>query len=386
MDKGDIKKWDLVRNPVAPGQVRPDVKRDQDRGAADSELRQNQARAGEVPQPKLGEKLIEVAHSTPLPPVPTQNPISEKIAPRTPPPETHAESGHHQSATTTSHSEAPTTETLEQRVLAGKDAAKNLANLTQGMKAAAETLGQKIVAATHVATHAATAAANLLPKAFWTPRTAEGLAKKSPVPVTTPKQFDAPQAKTAQGTREQPTGRAGEVHHAHVAAAIAQKVPSPFASEPRAAGREESKTSERGGIDTDEAAANALDNVVTGRPVTAVASHGFSAGSHHGGFGDPEGESAGLAGRVGSAPNLPIILDDTETAVETIALYAGLGLTRLLYGAQELLQRAIPVDQRMANTQDDTPFILRVKGSARDHQQMAEGTRGSVYGPGRMIG
>lgn len=377
----DELKWKLVRNPVAPGQVRPDVKRDLDRGAADAELRRHQARVAEVPQPKLGEKQIEVAHSTPLPPAPTKNPISEKIAPRTPLSDTQTRPEPRQPATAAQpNSEGPTIEAREQLVRAGIQAAKDLAKLARG---GAGTVMGTITAATKNLT----SAAQLLPKAFarWAPRTAEGLAKKSPIPTTAPKGPEASQTELARKTTGlvRPVGESATGDP--VAAHIAQKAPSPFAPEMRPP-------------QTDRKATKLLDTVTSGlksglksgiqRVVAAAAGDddGFTAGGHLGGFGNFADEFAGLAKKLGAVPHVHVY-GEPDVYPETEGLYAKLSLTRLLDGVAVLMERVrVSIGDRIANTQDDTPFILRVKGSAKDHEQMAKGTRGSVYGPGRMIG
>lgn len=381
--------WKLGRSTakivtdVASGRMSPDAQRDlanktalgPKAGAGDVGLKGHDVPA----QPNtakglLGKPLQQTGQNA------TPRPATSEKTPLTVRPD--ATAGHEtaHSAATSQPRVSPNSPEMEKAVQEGKQAFNALQNLAgggvkkaiQNLPTAAATpkeLLQKALASMMTGTKSKaqdkpteTAAKTATPT-----RTSEEPATKEAVAAKVKAEAD--------GTR---SGDAGEA--AAKAQLIAQKVPSPLLSE-AGARREE----DRGKVATDGPTAKALANVVTGRGITAIATaQEFTAGGN-GGFGDPNGESSGLAGKVGTAPQIHVY-GDTKDYPETELLYAKLGLSTVLYGAQELAQRAIPVGERIANTQDDTPLSQRVQGDRASQEQAAFGTRGSVYGPGKIIG
>lgn len=356
--------WNLVK-PGTAGQVRPDVKRDGEQRQADAALRKGQAvpqaRAGEVPM--QGEKApVRVGHQPPPPP--TERPAVPEQPPVVGLPEG---AGHETAASSTpAPQQRPSTEAMEQAVRAGKQAFKALSDLAQG---GANKVVQQV--RTEIATLQGKFQKALTDQFASVPKELS----KADVPAKRVSDKDAPQvAKDETGKVRQPGERVGAEK---VAEAVAQK--NPFI---------EKHDAKKSDIKTDRRAAERLGSVTEGVARGIVAASGtqeFSGGSYSGGFGDPGGESAGLAGKVGTAPQIHVY-GEPEIYVETEALYANLGLTRVLYGQTELRERVnVSISERISNTRDDVPLSERM-GDGRYLQQAAFGSRGSVYGPGKMVG
>lgn len=377
----------LIPKAPTPGELRPGVKEDNARRQTGTDLMRGQAAQGQIPQP--GEKPIAQQPrpagmpATPPATPPKQPAISDQSPTVGLPNVVGHETGDAHSAGTLQPRVSPNSPEMEKAVRAGKEAFNALQNLAGGgVKKNIQNLPNLPTAVVTSKEAFQKALAARLPgtKSTAQSKLTDTAAKTEASPRTpqegvTPEAVAAKVKAEAQGTQ---TGDAGEA--AAKAQLIAQKVPSPLLSE-IGARREENRDK----VATDGPTAKALANVVTGRGISGIATaQEFSAGGN-GGFGDPNGESSGLAHKVGTVPQIHVY-GDTQDYPETELLYAKLGLSTVLYGAQELAQRAVPVGERIANTQDDTPLSLRVLGSATDHKQMAEGGRGSAYGLGKIFG
>lgn len=356
--------WNLVKTGTA-GQVRPDVKQDAEQRKNDALLREGQsvpkARAGEVPM--QGEKTpVRVGHQPPPPP--TVRPAVSEQAPVVGLPEG---AGHETTAPSTpAPQQRPSTEAMEQAVRAGKQAFKALSDLAQGgANKVVQQVRTGVMSSQEKFRDALISQFTLGSKPQLQTGNEKTPAKERPA---------AQVAKEAEGKVRQPGERVGAEK---VAEAVAQK--NPFI---------EKHDAKKSDIKTDRRAAERLGSVTEGVARGIVAASGtqeFSGGSYSGGFGDPSGESAGLAGKVGAAPQIHVY-GEPEIYVETEALYANLGLTRVLYGQAELRERVnVSISDRISNTRDDVPLSERM-GDGRYLQQAAFGSRGSVYGPGKMVG
>lgn len=363
-------KWEAPKIPA--GQVRPDVRRDAEQRQADASLRRGgvgpQVRAGEVPM--KGEVPVHTAQPPPLPP--TTRPVVTEQSPVVGLPE---EAGHETSvkSTATAPQPRPSTDDMEQAVRAGKQAFKALSDLAQGgANKVVQQVRTGVLSSQDKFRDALISQFTLSSKPQLQTNNEKAPAKERP---------PAHVAKDAEGKVRQPGERAGAEK---VAEAVAQK--NPFAADARVARSE--KREAKDDIKTDRRAAERLGSVTEGVARGIVAASGtqeFSGGSYSGGFGDPSGESAGLAGKVGAAPQIPVFGESANYA-ETHALYLSLGLTMVLYGQDELRDRVNDdIVRRMENTRDDVPLSERMS-DAQYLQQAAFGSRGSVYGPGKMVG
>lgn len=368
-DKRDVGKWDLVKPTTAPGRGRPDAQQNEQQRETNASLRKGQA----VPQAPVGKVPIKdekpAVRVGQQPPPPTERPVVSEQAPVVGLPEG---AGHETTAPSTpAPQQRPSTEAMEQAVRAGKQAFKALSDLAQGgANKVVQQVRTGVLSSQEKFRDALISQFTLGSKPQLQTGNEKTLVKERPA---------AQIVKDAEGKVRQPGERVGA---AKVAEAVAQQ--NPFAADVRVAQSEKRETKED--IKTDRRAAERLGSVTEGVARGIVAASGtqeFSGGSYSGGFGDPSGESAGLAGKVGAAPQIHVY-GEPEIYVETEALYANLGLTRVLYGQEELRERVnVSISERISNTRDDVPLSERM-GDARYVNQTAKGFRGSVDGPNKM--
>lgn len=378
-------KWEIVKNrPSAEaGQVRPDVRQDADRRGANNDVLRQSVR-GDVP---LHQKETAQPHRpTGLPSTPAHTPTTRPQVPDQGqvvglPDTAGHQTGDAHATGTPQPRVSPNSPEMEQAVQAGKQALKALSDLAQGGKNVVPKIVTATVTPTEAFQKALAAKQSKLPANLAktttpdTPRTPETATKEAVLAKTkSDEQTGAKQGKDAET----------------VATQVAQRTPSPFVTQPQGETvTAERKKEELKKIATNRESATALAGVASGiqRVVTSAGSaEDYSGGSHHGGFADQVmHDFKAMVSKAGSALNV-LVYGDTQNYPETETLYAKLGLSKVLYGAQELLNRAVPVGERIANSQDNTSLFDRVIGSARDHQQMAEGGRGSPYGLGKIFG
>lgn len=357
--------WTLVK-PGAAGQVRPDVKQDEGRRQTDTALRGQQARAGEIPM--KGEAAASQVHR-PHAPVTHSVPTQDAPKPSAAEGQVRSESRHHEtpatSPRTTTSSDAAA---MNQLVEAGKKALKDLNQLAQGGQGVAKTILPAAATPQTALRNALITQFTLASKKSAQPGKEAAKSPEKELPVALAKD---------DGKVRQPSDRIGAEK---VAEAVAQK--NPFAADGRVARAE--KREAKDDIKTDRRAAERLGSVTDGVARGIVAASGsqeFSGGSYSGGFGDPTTESAGLAGKVGAAPQIPVY-GESANYVETHALYLSLGLTKVLYGQEELRERvSVAIGDRIANTRDDVPLSDRMN-DAGYLEQAAYGTRFTPYGKG----
>lgn len=356
-------KWEAPKIPA--GQVRPDVEHDASRRQTDTALRGHaQARAGEVPltgeTPARPISQHPVVHQVPAKDVPKPAGADRPV---------HAEPQHRDTPTATSQRATPTPDTaaMNQLVEAGKKALSDLNQLAQGGKNA------KPVVTTGPTTPQAALRDALI--AQFT------LASKKPVQAGK-ESAKLPEKETpVAGARDdgkvrQPGERVGAEK---VAEAVAQK--NPFAADARP-GRTEKREADRGKIATDGPTSRALDNVVTGRGISAIATaQEFSSGGD-GGFGDPKGDSAGLAKKT-SPVALPVVYGEGDGIYsDTLALCNHIAWSGVVGGGEPVEKRIrASIGDRISNTRDDVPLSERM-GDAGYLQQAAYGTRFTPYGKG----
>lgn len=350
---------------AASGQVSPKSQEDTaQRNATNDSLRQ--AGRGDVQMPN--DQTTPKARPTGMADIPARTlqnrPSAGPITPHstaTPSHEPHVQQKGGQ--------QAPTHDAQEKLLQQGRDAARGLAQLQGGGVSRPSIPVPQAPVTVNAAFHKALA--TMVPGSSATTSTPTRTA-------TPPATKDAVLAKSqaeAQGTR---SGDAGEA--AAKSQVIAQRTPSPLLTE-KGARREE----ERSKIATDGPTAKALANVVTGRGVSAIATaQEFSSGSN-GGFGDPNGESSGLSGKVGSVA-FPCVYGEQDH-VESKFLCDAIALSGIAGGGEPMEKRIRhSIGDRIANSRDDTPLFDRVIGSAENHKQIAEGGRGSPYGLGKIFG
>lgn len=258
---------------------------------------------------------------------------------------------------------APSPEAMEKAVLEGKAASQKLSHLTQGKVKP----GQPVV-----------------PPMQMAEKTSKGDLRQALIQqlsLGTQKSVDAPlpqvvqeSPKTLNPATEQPV--------------MQQAVANPFVKEPQAP--RDIEREDREPIATNRETAGELSGLESGLQRVVVAARGnqeFSGGGHNGGFGDPDGDSPGLAQKVSAVPLCPYG-ESGDYAVETNELCKYLVYSSDILGGGIPMKERISiaaVDKRMDNTQDGTSLKERVKGSEKDHSQIAEGTRGSIFGPGRIV-
>lgn len=366
----------VAQTVATAGQVRSDVRENADRRGTSNEFLGTRSMPGDVPQPgqKPGEQPHLAAGAAPATvqkrmPLQTGTPAPRIEGGPTPPPSAP------DSRTGDPAAQAQHAQNLD----ATKLAAKDLDLLLQGGKAAQQ---------------AAKLAAD---PAVKTPMTPQAALRGALIASLNPNDKSLPQSKllttpaapsrTSQepATREAvaakvkaeaggtPSGDAGEaVARAQL---VAQKVPSPLLSE-AGARREE----DRGEIATDGPTAKALDNVVTGRGVTAIATAQEFTSGGYGGFGDPNGESAGLDGKMGAVA-FPCVYGEHDH-VETQFLCDSIALSGIAGGGEPIEKRIRhSIGDRIANNRE-TPLSQRILGDKASLDQAALGTRVSPYGPG----
>lgn len=382
------KDWKLGRSAAevaaaaATGQVRPDVRENDARRRTGADLMRGQAARGDVPLP--GQKtLAPQPRSTGLPAAPTHTPTARPATPdKSPVMDLPDAAGHEvvdtHAATTPQPRVSSNSREMEQAVQAGKQALRALSELAQGGKNVVQNVLNKVATPQEMLQRAL---AYAQAKSLATP--------VKTVPTRTSEAASPEKAVAARAQAEEKSGAKQGEGAEIVATQVAQRSPSPFTTQPLgeagAAGR---KNDELKKIATNRESAKALAGVASGvqRVVTAAGGGEYSGGSHQGGFADQVVHNfKAMVSKAGGALNV-LVYGDTKLYPETEMLFAKLGLSKVLYGAEELLNRAVPVDRRMTNTQDNTSLLSRVIGTDRDHKQMAEGGRGSPYGHGKMFG
>lgn len=370
-----------LRLPKVLGEVRPDVK-----GDTDKNLQGGQAGLGDVPM-QGKDKNLTAQHSqpkgnfatpsqtaTPRPTTPDQFPAVGL------PDAVGHETGDAHTTGTPQPRVSPNSPEMEQAVQAGKQAFKALSELAQGGKKVAQNMLTKVATTQEVFQKAFTA--NLLGNKPAAPKSTA----QFKLPVTpgarTPEEPATKEAVLANAQAEEKSGTK-QKDPKTVAAQVAKQAPTPFSTQPPS-GEVAKRKDELKKIATNRESAKALAGVASGiRQVVVEAGGGeeYSGGSHEGGFaGQLVHDFKAMVSKAGSALNV-LVYGDTQHYPETETLYAKLGLSKVLYGAQELLQRAVPVDERISNNQDDTAFSKRVANAdPKDINKMAIDSRRGIYG------